>query len=187
MGRIFCFELVDYRYVLVHLHIVPLVRILKMKLIHDAIVLAAKAHNGQEYGKLPYIHHLFDVVAILYEYGYDDEEMIAAGWLHDVVEDTYTVGFAGIQEQFGDKVELLVHAVSAVGKNRKEKKAYTIRELNDYPKAIPLKMADRLANIRNCAKNNPRLLDMYRKEMPDYAKMFSETNFKMFQEMLSFL
>lgn len=155
-------------------------------LVQKSILFAAQHHYNQSYGKFPYIHHLFDVVNILYEYGYDDEEMIIAGWLHDVVEDS-DITVDTIIEEFGEKVAKLVVAVTAKGKNRKEKKEFTLNQLGIYPKAIPLKMADRLANIRNCSKYNPRLLEMYKKEMPDYIEMFMRTNFKMTQEMFLLL
>ena len=48
---------------------------------------AVAAHGDQRYAGGPYRDHLAAVVRVLREYGYDGPYE-AAGWLHDVVEDT---------------------------------------------------------------------------------------------------
>lgn len=57
-------------------------------LINNALVLATKIHKDQtrKGTDIPYIVHPFEVALILQENG-ADEEMIAAGLLHDVLED----------------------------------------------------------------------------------------------------
>ena len=59
------------------------------KKIHDAIIFAAKAHEGQRRKgtDIPYITHPFEVAQILMEAGCD-ETLIIAGLLHDTLEDT---------------------------------------------------------------------------------------------------
>jgi (p)ppGpp synthase/HD superfamily hydrolase len=52
-----------------------------------AKALAIDAHGDQLYGNEPYRTHLAAVVEILNDFGYSGSYM-AAGWLHDVVEDT---------------------------------------------------------------------------------------------------
>jgi (p)ppGpp synthase/HD superfamily hydrolase len=49
--------------------------------------LASEAHGTQEYGNLPYLYHLVKVVERV-RYSTDDEDIIIAAILHDVVEDT---------------------------------------------------------------------------------------------------
>lgn len=59
---------------------------------------------------MPYVVHPFEVAAILMEEG-AAEEAVAAGLLHDTVEDT-AVTAADIREKFGPRVEALVLACS---------------------------------------------------------------------------
>lgn len=61
-----------------------------MNLIERAEAIARKAHEGQfrRDGITPYITHPERVVARLRRQGIDDENILAAAWLHDVVEDT---------------------------------------------------------------------------------------------------
>lgn len=62
-----------------------------MKLLDAAIKLAAEAHAGQrrKYTNHPYITHCIDVVNILIDHGVEDEAVLAAAALHDVLEDTH--------------------------------------------------------------------------------------------------
>lgn len=82
------------------------------QMIHEAIYFAAKAHDGQKRKgtAMPYVVHPFEVAAILMEEG-AAEEVVAAGLLHDTVEDT-AVTAADIREKFGPRVEALVLACS---------------------------------------------------------------------------
>ena len=153
-------------------------------LIRKARLQSFEWHEGQMYGTLPYCFHIMDVVRNLIDFGYNDEEMIVAGYFHDSIEDVDTVTQEVIASLFGKKVGKLVHAVSGEGKNRVEKKKCMLDRLGEYPKAVPLKMADRLANIRNCASNNTRMLGMYAKEMADYKELFEQTDPAMYQEMM---
>ncbi len=57
-------------------------------LVERAATLARLAHAGQRYNGSPYTDHLEAVAGTLREHGVDDPELIAAAWLHDVVEDT---------------------------------------------------------------------------------------------------
>ena len=59
------------------------------ELINQAIVFATNAHDGQyrKFSAIPYIMHPMEVAAIIASMT-PDEHIIAAGLLHDVVEDT---------------------------------------------------------------------------------------------------
>ena len=57
-----------------------------MSLIVQAQTLALIAHAGQAYGTKPFIEHPKDVARRAREYGFA-EHVIAAAWLHDVLED----------------------------------------------------------------------------------------------------
>jgi (p)ppGpp synthase/HD superfamily hydrolase len=81
-------------------------------LTRDALVFAADRHAGQtrDSGGIPFVTHPVEVACLLHEAGYSDE-VVAAGVLHDVLEDT-DVEHAELQNRFGDRVAGLVAAVS---------------------------------------------------------------------------
>lgn len=79
-----------------------------------ALRLAAVAHRDQvrKGSGVPYIEHPMAVAMILDRAGFD-EDVVIAGLLHDVVEDT-EVTLAEVRGQFGDRVAALVAACSEV-------------------------------------------------------------------------
>jgi (p)ppGpp synthase/HD superfamily hydrolase len=81
-------------------------------LTRDALVFAADRHAGQtrDSGGVPFVTHPVEVACLLHEAGYSDE-VVAAGVLHDVLEDT-DVEQAELEKRFGDRVAGLVAAVS---------------------------------------------------------------------------
>jgi (p)ppGpp synthase/HD superfamily hydrolase len=68
-------------------------------------------HKNQKYGSEPYSVHLEAVVENLKQHGVYDEEVIAAAWLHDSIEDQ-DVTYEDIDRAFGRRVADLVHAVT---------------------------------------------------------------------------
>lgn len=125
--------------------------------------------KGQLYGVLPYTHHLAAVEQVLVQYFvYDPNERIAA-WLHDIVEDT-DVKIRDVEENFGEEVSNLVWAVTGDPSiDRKARNALVYMKIRDGGiKAIRLKLADRIANMRNAAANGGSMLKKYRKEYPDF-------------------
>jgi (p)ppGpp synthase/HD superfamily hydrolase len=130
-------------------------------LIFNAIQFAAEAHSGQ-YRKgtnIPYISHLINVMKILCENNCK-EEVIVAGILHDVLEDT-PVTLGEIETRFGREVAFLVRGATEIqklGKIRKEsdleswkaRKQYTIHFLTEEATSDQLLVsaADKLDNLR---------------------------------------
>jgi (p)ppGpp synthase/HD superfamily hydrolase len=143
-------------------------------LFQKAKVLAIEAHGAQRYGDRPYADHLAAVVGVLERFGGSLEDewtapILVAAWLHDALEDTALTKDA-IQEQVGDIVADLVWRVTdEPGANRKARKAATYPKLQQNERAVILKLADRIANVEESLRNNPRLLGMYRKEYLDFV------------------
>ena len=82
-----------------------------ISLIEKAYIAAKKAHEGQKrVSGEPYITHPISVAIILADLEMD-QETIAAGLLHDVVEDTVMTN-EELEEQFGSEVALLVDGVT---------------------------------------------------------------------------
>lgn len=138
---------------------------------NDAISLAHKAHRGQTYGDGDYTRHLRDVAMYLGSNGFVDDEWGIAAWLHDTVEDT-EVTIEQIEEQFGPRVAKLVAAVTtplSIG-NRKARLDALIQQLQGCPEALPLKLADRIANVQHSWFHQDTKLFMYYREYPRFRK-----------------
>jgi (p)ppGpp synthase/HD superfamily hydrolase len=139
-----------------------------------ARAVAMHAHGDQKYGDEPYVVHLDEVAALCEPYG---EEAVVVAYLHDALEDTDLPPEA-VETAFGAQARATVEALTDPPmKTRKERKAASYAKLaaiaSDSPIALALvvKAADRLANVRRCVLNaNSGLLDMYRKEQPDFDR-----------------
>ena len=125
-----------------------------------------RAHGNQPYGQAPYVTHLAAVRGALAEFGHGGDLLVAA-WLHDVLEDTLTPR-AELAAAFGPSVEALVWAVTGVGEERAERNRSAYAKIRALPLAATLKLADRLANVRACLRDNPEKLAKYRAEMPGF-------------------
>ena len=127
-----------------------------VSMIEKAYKLAVKAHGDQrrKSGE-PYIIHPLWVAIILADLEMD-KETIAAGILHDVVEDTKFTE-EDIRREFGDEVALLVDGVTKLGRlsyssDKLEVQAENLRKMflamaKDI-RVIIIKLADRLHNMR---------------------------------------
>lgn len=134
-----------------------------------------RSHGDQTYGALPYRIHLEAVEDVLRRFGVSENSeggraLLAAAWLHDVVEDTYddvAKGIEDIKAEFGEDVAELVYAVtSEPGKNRRERATKTYPKIAANRLAVLLKLADRIANVEHglSSGRGQGLVDMYRKE-----------------------
>ena len=124
-----------------------------MNIKEKAKYFAINAHLGQirknEPDK-PMIMHPLSVGMLLESYGYDDY-VVAAGYLHDVVEDTnYTI--EDIEENFGSRVASLVKGASEPDKSLswEERKKHTIEETKTLPLENKLVIcADKINNLED--------------------------------------
>ncbi|XP_072997786.1 putative GTP diphosphokinase RSH1, chloroplastic isoform X3 [Typha latifolia] len=135
----------------------------ELKLVHDALKLAFEAHDGQKRRSgEPFIIHPVEVARILGELELDWES-VAAGLLHDTVEDTDEVTFERIEKEFGATVRHIVEGetkVSKLGKlqcknvdnSGQDVKADDLRQMflamTEEVRVIIVKLADRLHNMR---------------------------------------
>lgn len=107
----------------------------------------AHAHQLRKSSNEPYITHPIRVANRLKNAGLSDE-LVAAGYLHDVVEDTL-VEIEEIQLEFGEEVAELVSAhTEDKSKSWKERKQHTIDTVKTANKEVKyLIVADKLDNL----------------------------------------
>ncbi|XP_044503075.1 putative GTP diphosphokinase RSH1, chloroplastic isoform X2 [Mangifera indica] len=142
----------------------------ELKLVHNALKLAYEAHDGQKRRSgEPFITHPVEVARILGELELDWES-IAAGLLHDTVEDTNVVTFERIEEEFGATVRHIVEGetkVSKLGKLKCKKENNSVQDvkaddlrqmflaMTEEVRVIIVKLADRLHNMRTLSHMPP--------------------------------
>lgn len=125
------------------------------QLVCRAFQFAYTLHQGQVRASgEPYICHPIEVASLLRDLG-GDSAMIAAGFLHDVVEDT-DVTLEEIEDHFGTEVRRLVEGVTKLSKfsfhSKTERQAENFRRMflamAQDVRVIVVKLADRLHNMR---------------------------------------
>ena len=132
----------------------------KLDLVLKAAVFAAEKHRGQTRkgaDAAPYIQHPLAVARALNEEGgVTDAEVIAAGLLHDTIEDTLTVHDDLVQE-FGERVADLVAELTddkrLPKEVRKKRQISRARRLSHGAKQV--KLADKLCNLRELLASPP--------------------------------
>ncbi len=132
--------------------------------IDRAIIFAVNAHKGQQRkGKgFAYVIHPLEALAIASTMT-NDQELLAAAVLHDVVEDTHFT-IEDIKNQFGDKVAEIVMAETDKIYNADnnstwfERKSATIERLKLASKEVKIvALSDKLSNMRAIARDYSRL------------------------------
>jgi guanosine-3',5'-bis(diphosphate) 3'-pyrophosphohydrolase len=125
--------------------------------LHHAIDLAARAHAGQ-YRKdtdlrIPYVAHVYGVAALLASHGFP-EDVIVAGLLHDVLEDSPQ--FREEVLAFGANVQLWVETVTDPLANDKgkgdwlrRKETYIAQIREGAPEAKAIACADKIHNMES--------------------------------------
>ena len=117
--------------------------------INKAVILAAQRHQGQyrkDKEQIPYVAHCYMVGLILSSAGFK-EEVIIAGILHDLLEDTETTE-GEIRSQFGEYVlELVKHVTNPKAVSFMEKRQYQVKMAQSATsEAKAIKAADLLHN-----------------------------------------
>lgn len=129
----------------------------KSELIDKAYRLSEDAHRGQKRRSgEPYFEHVIATAECLADWGMD-EETIAAGLLHDIVEDT-KITEDDLRKHFGREVNELVDGVTKLGKVKyrgDKTQADNLRKLilamAEDLRVIFIKLADRLHNMKTIA------------------------------------
>lgn len=149
-----------------------------MNIKEKALAFATKAHQSigqkRKYSGEDYIVHPIEVAELVAETGGTDE-MIAAAYLHDVVEDT-GVSIEEIQTEFGEAVANLVSDLTNVSKpsdgNRRTRKALDLKHTAQASNSAQIiKLADLISNAKSIVKNDPSFARVYLREKRDLLKV----------------
>lgn len=124
------------------------------ELVIRAFEFAKKAHEGQvRYSGEPYVNHLAHVARMLAEIGME-AHTVAAGLLHDTIEDT-NVTSEELQKEFGDEIFFLVQGVTKLGSVRyygSDRHNESLRKLfvatSQDIRVLIIKLIDRLHNMQ---------------------------------------
>jgi (p)ppGpp synthase/HD superfamily hydrolase len=122
-----------------------------LQVTNSAVRFARRFHRGQRRvsDRAPFILHPLEVASLLYSCGATDE-VVAAGVLHDVVENT-TVALDQIKAEFGSRVAGLVDAVTEnpkIKSDRARKAALRRQVRGAGSDAAAIFAADKLAKVR---------------------------------------
>ena len=124
-----------------------------MNVVEKSLKFAVLAHKNQvrkAEREKPYIVHPIDVANILKEYGCSDN-IIAAGLLHDILEDTL-YDFEFIKKEFGEEIANLVNAATEQNKDSswEERKKATIDKIKNMTLEEKLVLcADKISNLED--------------------------------------
>jgi guanosine-3',5'-bis(diphosphate) 3'-pyrophosphohydrolase len=143
-----------------------------IRLVSEAAEFAARRHNGlarKGRGDEPYINHLAEVANLLARVTDGiDPELVAAGWLHDTIEDTETTR-EELAENFSPRVaSLVVEVTDDMTLPKPERRQ---RQITDAPHKSPdaklIKIADKVSNIRARILSDPS--EAERADLIDYT------------------
>src|SRR5690348_18341460 len=133
-----------------------------LELVRKAYEFSQKHHSGQQRASgEPYLVHPLEVALVLAEMKMDPVA-VAAGLLHDSVEDT-SVTIQDISKEFGEQVAHIVEGVTKISKidfaTREEQQAENLRKMMlamvDDIRVVLIKLADRLHNMRTLEHLQP--------------------------------
>jgi GTP pyrophosphokinase len=150
-----------------------------LDIIKRAYEFSLENHSGQQRASgEPYLVHPLEVAILLAEMKLDTTA-IAAGLLHDSVEDT-TVTTEEIKEKFGEHVAHIVEGVTKISKidfaSREEAQAENVRKMMlamvDDIRVVLIKLADRLHNMRTLQHLSPeRQVKIAKETLEIYAPL----------------
>ena len=145
-----------------------------LEIIRRAYDFSTQNHTGQSRASgEPYVVHPLEVAMILADMKMD-ANAIAAGLLHDSVEDT-SATIVDVRKEFGEQVAHLVEGVTKISKinfaTREERQAENLRKTTlamvDDVRVVLIKLADRLHNMRTLDAFPPDRQEDRSRDPPD--------------------
>ena len=157
-------------------------------LVQRAAEFARRAHRSvgqvRRYTGEPYEVHPQAVAAMVAEVN-QDPEVVAAAWLHDVVEDT-PVTLEEVEAAFGPRVAALVADLTDVSLgqegNRAVRKALDLAHIaRAAPEAKTIKLADLMDNLRSILANDRRFARTYLMEMERLLEVLKDGDRRLYE------
>jgi guanosine-3',5'-bis(diphosphate) 3'-pyrophosphohydrolase len=143
-----------------------------LRLVSEAAEFAARRHTGMARkgrGNEPYINHLAEVANLL-SAATDgaDAELVAAGWLHDTIEDTETTRDE-LARKFSERVaSLVIEVTDDMSLPKAERRRLQVIDApHKSPGAKLIKIADKISNIG--ARVHPDPSADERDDLVDYS------------------
>ena len=162
-----------------------------MNIILAAAALARQAHTGQKrkYNGRPYIEHPARVAARVAIHPEATQEMVAAAFLHDVLEDT-SLTPAKIMQECALKVLELVEWMTNRSKyshpraNRAERKRIDRERLAGAPREVKIiKLIDRLDNLREMDGSGEEFGKLYSEESLLLVEVLKDGDLELAEEL----
>jgi (p)ppGpp synthase/HD superfamily hydrolase len=129
-----------------------------MEIFTKALQFASVKHQNQrrKNGDIPYINHPIEVAHILVQAGVKDHDILAAGLLHDTIEDTETTE-AELDLEFGARIKGIVLECSDNKDLAKDerKRVQIQKAVKASTEAKLVKMADKISNNRGLLVGAP--------------------------------
>ncbi len=150
-------------------------------MINKAKQFARAAHESidqrRKYTFEPYIVHPAAVAQMVARVT-DDEAMICAAWLHDVVEDT-PVTIAEIETEFGEDIAVLVSDLTDVscpgdGSRKRRKHLDWLHTRDASARAKTIKLADLIHNSGSIQRYDPGFARVYMAEKRKLLRVLKE-------------
>lgn len=144
-----------------------------------AIAAHRRIDHRRKYSQQPYEVHLKAVAELVATVG-DDAEMLAAAWLHDIVEDT-EVTLEQLDDLFGPAVARLVYELTDISRpgdgNRAARKAIDRQHLAQASsRAQTVKLADLCDNAADITRGDPKFAIVFLAEMRDLLSVLKHGN-----------
>lgn len=156
------------------------------QLIKKALYFAAEKHNGQyrKGGTTPYIVHPVLVSYSILKYT-DNEEIISASLLHDVLEDCDDVSEEELENIFGRRIVNLVREVSFLEKDKdktltwRENKTNYVNKLKKISNdALLIIASDKMSNLEayfnGVKEKNPAIETSFKGSIDDYIWYYTQ-------------
>lgn len=147
----------------------------RSRLLDRALELARASHEGDRARGVTDVEHPLTVARLLAEHGFSDE-VVAAGLLHEVVEDS-TTDLDEVGERFGAEVRELVAAMTENPTIRSypRRKAEHRARVSGHPRAAAIYAADKLAKLRDVNSTDQipdRQLEHYRETLRTLSRRY---------------
>lgn len=164
----------------------------QMVFIEMARIYATAAHTAvgqlRKYTNDPYIVHPHEVAMMVKEVG-GTPEMIAAAYLHDVVEDTH-VKIVDIHREFGPTVASYVHWLTNPSQlsdgGRTQRKEIDRKFIASAPPEVKsIKLADLVSNTKSITEHDSKFAEIYLEEKRLLLEVLKEGNSILYARALS--